>query len=35
MLDVDTFLSALYVIVEDLCQTQTSEQRRPGPQASL
>jgi hypothetical protein len=35
MLDVDTFLTALYVIVDDLCQSQASEQRRPGPPASL
>lgn len=35
MLDADTFLTALYVIVDDLCQSQASEQRRPGPQASL
>jgi hypothetical protein len=35
MLDVDTFLTALYVIVDDLCQSRASEQRRPGPSASL
>jgi len=35
MLDADTFFTALYVIVDDLCQSQASEQRRPGPQASL
>ncbi len=35
MLDVDTFLTALYVIVDDLCQSQTSQHRRPGPPASL
>jgi hypothetical protein len=35
MLDVDTFLTTLYVIVDDLCQTRSPEQRRPGPQASL
>ena len=35
MLDVDTFLTALYVIVDDLCQSRLSERRRPGPRASL
>jgi hypothetical protein len=36
MPDADTFLTALYVIVDDLCQSQPSEQqRRPEPQASL
>jgi hypothetical protein len=31
----DTFLTVLYVIVDDLCQPHASEQRRPGPRASL
>jgi len=35
MLDVDTFLTILYVMVDDFCQSQASEQRRPGPPASL
>jgi hypothetical protein len=35
MLDVDTFLTILYVIVDDLCQPHASQQRRPGPPASL
>jgi hypothetical protein len=35
MLDVDTFLTALYVMVDDFCQCHTQEKRRPGPQASL
>jgi hypothetical protein len=35
MLDVDTFLTALYVIVDDLRQSHAREQRRPGPRASL
>jgi hypothetical protein len=35
MLDVDTFLTALYVIVDDFCQSHRSQQRRPGPEASL
>jgi hypothetical protein len=34
MLDVDTFLTTLYVIVEDFCHSQ-SPRRRPGPEASL
>ena len=35
MLDVDTFLTTLYVIVDDFCQSHRSRQRRPGPEASL
>ncbi|MCA1607474.1 MAG: transposase [Acidobacteria bacterium] len=35
MLDVDTFLTALYVIVDDFCQSHRPQQRRPGPEASL
>jgi hypothetical protein len=35
MLDVDTFLTALYVIVDDSCQSRRPQQRRPGPEASL
>ena len=34
MLDVDTFLTTLYVIVDDFCHS-LSPRRRPGPQASL
>lgn len=34
MLNVDTFLTALYVMVDDFCHSQTPK-RRPGPQASL
>ncbi len=34
MLDVDTFLTALYVMVDDFCQSQPPK-RRPGPKASL
>ncbi len=34
MLDVDTFLTALYVMVDDFCHSQPPK-RRPGPQASL
>ena len=35
MLDVDTFLTTLYVIVDDFRQSQAPEKRHPGPQASL
>jgi hypothetical protein len=36
MLDVDTFLTALYVIVDDFCQSHRPQRRRrPGPEASL
>ena len=35
MLDVDTFLTALYVMVDDFCQSRHPQQRRPGPEASL
>jgi len=34
MLDVDTFLTALYVIVDDFCHSQPPK-KRPGPKASL
>ena len=34
MLDVDTFLTTLYVIADDFCHSQ-SPRRRPGPEASL
>src|SRR5215203_4629937 len=34
MLDVDTFLTALYVMVDDFCHSQPHK-RRPGPKASL
>jgi hypothetical protein len=34
MLDVDTFLTTLYVTVDDFCQTHTPK-RKPGPHASL
>jgi hypothetical protein len=34
MLDVDTFLTALYVMVDDFCHSQPPK-RRPGPKASL
>ncbi len=35
MLDVDTFLTTLYVIVDDFCQSRPREERHPGPDTSL
>ncbi len=35
MLDVDTFLTTLYVMVDDFCQSYRPQRRRPGPEASL
>ncbi len=35
MLDVDTFLTTLYVMVDDLCQLHRIERSRPGPDPSL
>ena len=35
MVDVDTFLTALYVIVDDLRQSHRTERGRPAPDASL
>jgi hypothetical protein len=35
MLDVDTFLTALYVIVDDFCHSRPQKERLPGPDASL
>ena len=34
MVDVNTFLTTLYVMVDDFCQTQPPK-KRPGPEASL
>ena len=34
MVNVDTFLTALYVIVDDFCQSRPPK-KRPGPSASL
>ncbi len=35
MIDLDTFLTTLYVMVDDFCQSLLPvEQRKPGPQAS-
>src|SRR5229473_3465001 len=36
MIDVDTFLTTLYVMVDDFCQSQSTEEKHtPGPAASL
>ena len=35
MIDVDTFLTALYVMVDNFCQSLTQKEPRPGPDASL
>jgi hypothetical protein len=34
MVDVDTFLTTLYVIVDDFCQSHPPKHRRPGPDSS-
>ena len=35
MVDVDTFLTALYAIIDDFYKARPEERRRPGPDASL
>jgi hypothetical protein len=35
MLDVDTFLTALYVMVDDFCHSRPQKERLCGPDASL
>src|SRR5215217_4492330 len=35
MVDVDTFLTILYVMVDDFCQSRSQIQQHPGPDASL
>src|SRR5262245_26096101 len=35
MIDVDTFLTILYVMVDDFCKTTLPPERHPGPQARL
>jgi len=35
MVDVDTFLTTLYVIADDFCQSHPPKHCRPGPEASL
>jgi hypothetical protein len=35
MVDVDTFLTALYVMVDDFCHSRSQTEQHPGPDASL
>jgi hypothetical protein len=35
MIDVDTFLTTLYVMVDDFCQLSLPPEPHPGPQAAL
>lgn len=35
MVDVDTFLTTLYVMVDDFCQSSLPLESRPGPPAAL
>ena len=35
MVDVDTFLTTLYVMVDDFCKTSLPPESHPGPQAAL
>jgi hypothetical protein len=35
MIDTDTFLTTLYVIVDDFCKASLPSEPRPGPQAAL
>jgi hypothetical protein len=35
MVDVDTFLTTLYVMVDDFCQSRPQKEQHPGPNASL
>src|SRR4029434_2001826 len=35
MVDVDTFLTTLYVMVDDFCKTSLPPEPHPGPQAAL
>jgi hypothetical protein len=35
MVDVDTFLTILYVMVDDFCQSRPQTEQHPGPDASL
>ncbi len=35
MVDVDTFLTTLYVIVDDFCHSHPPTEQRPGPDASV
>ena len=35
MVDIDTFLTILYVMVDDFCKQSLASETRPGPAASL
>lgn len=35
MVDMDTFLTILYVMIDDFCKSELESERRPGPRASL
>jgi hypothetical protein len=35
MVDVDTFLTTLYVLIDDFCQASLPAEAPPGPQAAL
>ena len=35
MVDMDTFLTTLYVMISDFCKSELEPETRPGPQASL
>ena len=35
MVDVDTFLTTLYVMVDDFCQSRPQKEQHPVPEASL
>jgi hypothetical protein len=35
VVDVDTFLTILYVMVDDFCQSRPQKEQHPGPDASL
>ena len=35
MVDVDTFLTTLYVMIDDFCKTSLPPEPHPGPQAAL
>jgi len=35
MVDVDTFLTILYIMVDDFCQSRPQTEQHPGPEASL
>ena len=35
MVDTDTFLTTLYVMVDDFCKSELSLEKEPGPEAAL